>query len=144
MAPHSSILAWRVPWTEEPGRFQSMGSLRVGHNWATKRSAVDIYRYWYHNVTIYWVPTMCQCHFALTISNYYRNATVQFSCPVVSDTSRHTMDCSTPGFPVHHQLSEPAQTRVHQVSDAIPPSHPLSFPSPRALNLSIIFNTFVL
>ena len=36
MAPHSSILAWRVPWTEEPGRLQSMGSLRVGHNLATK------------------------------------------------------------------------------------------------------------
>ena len=31
-ATHSSILAWRIPWTEEPGRLQSMGSLRVGHN----------------------------------------------------------------------------------------------------------------
>ena len=30
-APHSSTLAWRIPWTEEPGRLQSMGSLRVGH-----------------------------------------------------------------------------------------------------------------
>ena len=33
MATHSSILAWRIPWTEEPGRLQSMGSHRVGHNW---------------------------------------------------------------------------------------------------------------
>ena len=32
MAPHSCTLAWRVPWTEEPGRIQSMGSQRVGHN----------------------------------------------------------------------------------------------------------------
>ena len=32
MAPHSSTLAWRIPWTEEPGRLQSMGSLGVGHN----------------------------------------------------------------------------------------------------------------
>ena len=32
MAPHSSTLAWKIPWTEEPGRLQSMGSLRVGHN----------------------------------------------------------------------------------------------------------------
>ena len=32
MAPHSSTLAWKTPWTEEPGRLQSMGSLRVGHN----------------------------------------------------------------------------------------------------------------
>ena len=38
------------------------------------------------------------------------------------------MDRSTPGFPVHHQLPELAQTQVHQVSDAIQPSHPLSFP----------------
>ena len=45
------------------------------------------------------------------------------------------MDCSTPGFPVHHQLLELAQTHVHRVSDAIQPSHPLSSPSP-AFNLS--------
>ena len=32
MAPHSSTLAWKILWTEEPGRLQSMGSLRVGHN----------------------------------------------------------------------------------------------------------------
>ena len=44
-------------------------------------------------------------------------------------------DCSTPGFPVHHYLPELAQTHVHQVSDAIQPSHPLLSPSP-ALNLS--------
>ena len=38
MAPHSSTLAWNIPWTEEPGGLQSMGSLRVGHNWATSLS----------------------------------------------------------------------------------------------------------
>ena len=41
-----------------------------------------------------------------------------------------------PGFPVYHQLSELAQTHVHQVSDAIQPSHPLSLPSPPTFNLS--------
>ena len=46
------------------------------------------------------------------------------------------MDCSTPGFPVHHQLSELAQTHVHRVGDAIQPSHPLSSSSPPAFNLS--------
>ena len=46
------------------------------------------------------------------------------------------MDCSTPGFPVHHQLLELAQTHVHRVSDAIQPSHPLSSPSPPTFNLS--------
>ena len=38
VAPHSSTLAWKIPWTEEPGRLQSMGSLRVGHGWATSLS----------------------------------------------------------------------------------------------------------
>ena len=46
------------------------------------------------------------------------------------------MDCSTPGFPIHHQLLDPTQTHVHQVGDAIQPSHPLSSPSPPAFNLS--------
>ena len=35
MTTHSSILAWEIPWTEEPGRLQSMGSHRVRHNWST-------------------------------------------------------------------------------------------------------------
>ena len=38
MAPLSSTVAWKIPWMEEPGRLQSMGSLRVGHNWATSLS----------------------------------------------------------------------------------------------------------
>ena len=46
------------------------------------------------------------------------------------------MDCSTPSLPVHHQLPELTQTHVHQVSDVIQPSHPLSSPSPSAFNLS--------
>ena len=47
-----------------------------------------------------------------------------------------TMDCSTPGLPVHHQLPEFTQTHVHCVGDAIQPSHPPSSPSPPAFNLS--------
>ena len=46
------------------------------------------------------------------------------------------MNCSTPGFPVLHYLLELAQTHVHWVNDAIQPSHPLSSPSPPALNIS--------
>ena len=46
------------------------------------------------------------------------------------------MDCSRAGFPVHHQLPELAQTHVHRVTDAIQPSHPLSFPSLQAFSLS--------
>ena len=46
------------------------------------------------------------------------------------------VDCSTPVFPVHHQLMEFIQTHVHRVGDAIQPSHPLSSPSPSAFNLA--------
>ena len=46
------------------------------------------------------------------------------------------MDCSTLGLPAHHQLPESMQTHVHRVGDAIQPSHPLSSPSPPAINLS--------
>ena len=53
-------------------------------------------------------------------------------CPTLCDP----LDCSMPGSHVHHQLPELTQTRVLWVSDAIQPSHPLSSPSPPALNLS--------
>ena len=46
------------------------------------------------------------------------------------------MDCSTPGLPVYHQFPQFTQTHVHWVGDTIQPSHPLSSPSPPALNLS--------
>ena len=49
------------------------------------------------------------------------------------------MNRSTPGLPVHHQLPESTQTHVHGVSDAIQPSHPLSSPSPPALDLLGLF-----
>ena len=54
------------------------------------------------------------------------------SCATLCDP----MDCSTPGLPVHHQLLEFTQTHVHQVSDAIQTSHPLSSPSPHTFSLS--------
>ena len=64
-------------------------------------------------------------------------SSVQFSSDTQSSpTLCVRMDCSTPGLPVHHQLPERAQTYVHQVSDAIQPSHPQSSPSPPAFNLS--------
>ena len=52
------------------------------------------------------------------------------------------MDYSMPGFPVHHQLPELAQTHVHQVGDAIQPSHALSFPCHPAFNLSQHLGSF--
>ena len=46
-APHSSTLAWKVPWMEEPDRLQSMGSLRVGHDWATSLS-LSLFTFTFH------------------------------------------------------------------------------------------------
>ena len=110
MATHSSVLAWRIPWTEKPGRLQSMGSHRVGHEWSDLAAAAagDI---WKKVVSL--VPSPQSC---LTLCN--------------------PMDCSMPGFPVHQQLPEFTHTHVHWVGDAIQPSHPLSSPSPPAFNLA--------
>ena len=63
MAPHSGTLAWKIPWTEEPGRLQSMGSLRVWHNWATSLSLFTFMhwrRKWLtHSSTLAWrIPGM--------------------------------------------------------------------------------------
>ena len=52
MAPRSSILAWKIPWTEEPGRLQSMGSWRVRHDWATSLSLFT-FMHWRRK----WQPT---------------------------------------------------------------------------------------
>ena len=56
MALHSSTLAWRIPWMEEPGRLQSMGSLRVGHNWATSLSLFT-FMHWRRKCN----PLQCSC-----------------------------------------------------------------------------------
>ena len=52
LSPHSSTLAWKIPWMEEPGRLQSMGSLRVGHDWATSLSLFT-FMHWRRK----WQPT---------------------------------------------------------------------------------------
>ena len=63
---------------------------------------------------------------------YIQFSSVSQLCPILCDP----MDCSMPGFSVHHQLPELTQTHVHWVSDAIQPSHPLLSTSPPAFNLS--------
>ena len=73
----------------------------------------------------------------------FQFSSVTQSCPTLCNP----VDCSTQGFPVHHQLPELAQTHIHWVGDAIQPSHPLSTPSPPNFNLSQhqgLFNESVL
>ena len=65
---------------------------------------------------------------------YFQFSSIAQSCPNL----RYSMDCSMPGLPVHQQLLELAQTHVHQVGDAIQPSHPLSSTSPPAFKFPSI------
>ena len=65
MATHSSILAWRIPWTEEPGRLQSTGSQRVGHNWATSPSFLHL-----HELTTM-KSLVTVCHHTELLAYYY-------------------------------------------------------------------------
>ena len=85
---------------------------------------VCIYIYIY--IYIYnWITFLCTW-------NIVQFTSVAQSCPTLCDPMNH----STPGLPVYHQLPESIQTHVHWVGDAIQASHPLSSPSPPALNLS--------
>ena len=78
----------------------------------------------------------------LMLNLYFLNLFSSFTHPQFSSVAQlcptlcNPMDCSTPGFPVHYQLLELAQTHVHWVGDAVQPSHPLLSPSPPAFNLS--------
>ena len=56
MAPHSSTLAWKIPCTEEPGRLQSIGSQRIGHDWVTSLSLFT-FMHWRRK----WQPLQCSC-----------------------------------------------------------------------------------
>ena len=83
------------------------------------------------------LPSSSFIHSSASLISVIDSLSVQFSsaaqsCPSLCDL----MDCSTLGFPVHRQLLDFIQTRVHWVSDAIQPSHPLASPSPPAFNLS--------
>ena len=73
------------------------------------------------------------CHHTKILHNYWLSvqfSSVTQSCPALCDPMNH----STRRLPVHHHLPELTQTHVHRVGDAIQPSHPLSSPSPPALN----------
>ena len=90
----------------------------------------------HHQGLFQWVSSLHQVARGLE-SFSPSNESVQFSsviqsCPTLYDP----IDCRMPGFPVHHQLLELAQTHVHRVGDAIQPSHPLMSPSPPTFNLS--------
>ena len=65
MATHFSILAWKIPWTEESGRLQSMGSQQVGHDWATEQFVIHLIVHTSQSLTPilpcphHWQPLVC-------------------------------------------------------------------------------------
>ena len=79
IATLSSILAWRIAWTEEPGRLQSMGSQRVRHNWATKTStSMDILHFVYPFIN-WWIHFPLLEMWILFMNNAAMNVHVQVS-----------------------------------------------------------------
>ena len=69
MAPHASTLAWKIPWTEEAGGLQSMGSRIVGHNWSDLAAAAYIFSHIYVHY-IWWIYIFFFIYFSIII--YYR------------------------------------------------------------------------
>ena len=164
MATHSSGLAWRVPGMGEPVGYSPWGCKESNMTEvisSSRCSSIPLYIYVHHIFIHSSVNGHLSCFHVLSIvknasmntgvhvsfqirdfvfSRYmHKNeiAAVQFSsvtqsCLTISDS----MDCSTPGLPVHHQLRKLTQTDVNWVSDAIQPSHPLSSLSPPAFSLS--------
>ena len=133
MATHSTVLAWKIPWTGKPGRLQVHGDckeLDMTERLSTKNIFLKLIIFWNEFVTF--IIRKKKKAFKLhrkvedTISSVQLLSRVRLCDP---------MNRSPPGLPVHHQLPEFTQTRVHWVGDAIQTSHPLSSPSPPVLNL---------
>ena len=93
MAPHSSFLAWKIPWTEEPGGLQSMRLQRVGHDWAHTHYCA-VYSIWYISVN---APCDLEKKCVFCSCFGYQFSSVTQSCSTLCDP----MDCSPPGSSVH-------------------------------------------
>ena len=111
MATHSIILAWRIPWTEEPGRLQPMGSQRVGHDWVTNTFTFKTI----FNKTFQLSSAQLLSYVRLFVTPW--TAAHLASLPITNSQSL-------------------LKLMSIWVGDAIQPSHPLSSPSPPAFNLS--------
>ena len=125
---------------------QSMGSQRVRHDLATERQQQSLSCRGNTHTKCTRTRTHVQCDASCSTVGGKASrvlegrlgrigcqfSSVSQSCPTLCNP----MNCSTPGLPVHHQLPKLTQTHVHQVVDAIQPSHPLSSPSPPTFHLS--------
>ena len=121
MAPHPSILAWKIPWTEEPGRLQSMGSLRVGHDWATWLSLFT-FTHWRRK----WQPTPVflpgESHGRRSLvgwspwgheeSNIAERLHFHFSLPCIGEGNGNPLQCSCLEYPRDGGLPSMGSHRV--------------------------------
>ena len=100
MATHSSILAWRISWREDPGRLQSMGSQRVGHDWATSLSlsmeTQDIENRLLDTVGEGEGGTNWETSMETYTFSWFQSLSLVWLC--------NPLNSSTPGLPIHYQL----------------------------------------
>ena len=156
MATHSSILAWRIQWTEGSGGLQSIHSRNVGHDWSNLAKVTritlpsKIEALWsVRQAQVFFKTLVSKKHWQIRKDNYQLQRQLfhwnliykVFIYKIFHNTFNSVTLCdpmnrSMPGLPVHHHLPEFTQTHVHQVRDAIQPSHPRSSPSPPAPNPS--------
>ena len=141
MATHSSILTWRIPWTEEPGAQQATihEFQRVKHNWVTNTNAhtVIIFKNAGSQVLNSLENSIELLLWFLILYFCYEMFFCCCSVTKFSLTLCDPMNCSMPAFHILHYHPEPAQTHVHWVGDAIQPSHPLLLFRPLLLLPSI-------
>ena len=164
MAIHSSLLAWEIPWTEETGGLEFLGSQNSQAQLRNETTTTNVW-WWGQKVVTHCVFSGNDCcsldnrnHIVVRfcIESFEDSSllsgwdskylalflgffpwSVQFSSVAQScPTLCDPMNHSTPGLPIHYHLPEFTQTHVHRVGDAIQPSHPLLSPSPPAPNSS--------
>ena len=111
--------------------FSTMNAATKNKNACQSRAGSALWNDWVTEITLNDFPPWTTFIVSLAVKTLQFSSVAQ-SCPTLCDP----MNCRTPGLPVHHQLPEFTQTHVHQIGDAIQPSHPLSSPSPPAPNPS--------
>ena len=110
MAPHSSTLAWKIPWTEETGRLQSMGSLRVRHNWATSLSlfihALDKEMTTHSNVLAWRIPGTGEPGGLLSLGSQSRTWLKWLSISISNDTYGFPSGSAVKNLPAVQEMQQ--------------------------------------
>ena len=124
---HLALLHWKFKYHTFKNNLQFKRSAYIHQRWAQNNQN--------HRENFMWKTFIFPQHLTIVAfcrSLHFHVIVQSLSCVRFCDP----LDCRTPGFPVFHHFLEFAQTHVHWIRDAIQPSHPLSSPSPHAINLS--------